>query len=139
MRRRNRSTFIVVMSSSSITMLPVSVSMSRLIIFKVVVLPQPEGPTSMTMLPAGIYMVRQSTAGTAWPGNALVISRSRIETPWEAAVGAARSFCRSDTEPSRCGEPADADEDEIEQQGEEDDADHANDHGLQRVHSPYPG
>ncbi len=41
---------------------PLVGSISRLIIFIVVVLPHPEGPTSMTISPAGISMVMLSTA-----------------------------------------------------------------------------
>jgi len=49
-------------------MLPSVGSISRLIIFSVVVLPQPDGPTNMTIFPAGISSVRPSTAGFFWPG-----------------------------------------------------------------------
>ncbi len=38
-------------------------SISRLIIFSVVVFPQPEGPQNITIDPAGISMFSPSTAG----------------------------------------------------------------------------
>jgi hypothetical protein len=37
-------------------------SISRLIIFSDVVLPQPEGPTNITISPAGMVRLRPSTA-----------------------------------------------------------------------------
>ncbi len=53
-------------------------SMIRLIIFIVVVFPQPDGPTRMTISPSGISMVRLSTARSFWPGKRFVSSSSRI-------------------------------------------------------------
>jgi len=44
-------------------MLPSLGSMSRLIIFRVVVLPQPDGPTNTTISPAGMVRFTFSTAG----------------------------------------------------------------------------
>lgn len=58
--------------SPLITMDPSVGSIRRLIILSVVVLPQPEGPTNITMLPAGISMVSPPTAGLVWPGYCLV-------------------------------------------------------------------
>jgi hypothetical protein len=43
-------------------------STSRLIILSVVVLPQPDGPTSATSSPAGMSSESASTAGRALPG-----------------------------------------------------------------------
>ena len=49
-------------------MVPDVGSISRLIIRIVVVLPHPDGPTKMTILPAGIVIVTSSTAGFLLPG-----------------------------------------------------------------------
>ena len=57
-----------VTSSSPIRIRPEVGSISRLIIFRVVDLPQPEGPTKITVSPALISMVTLSTAGPALPG-----------------------------------------------------------------------
>ena len=64
MLRRSSSPSIPVTSWPSITMLPLVGSISRLIILSVVVLPQPDGPTNMTTLPAGISRVSPPTAGS---------------------------------------------------------------------------
>jgi hypothetical protein len=45
---------------------------------KVVVLPQPDGPTSATIFPSGIDNVSLSTAGEALPGKTLVTSLIEI-------------------------------------------------------------
>jgi hypothetical protein len=42
--------------------------MMRLIIFSVVVFPQPDGPTRMTISPSAMDRSRASTAGAACPG-----------------------------------------------------------------------
>lgn len=42
-------------------------SISRLIIFSVVVLPQPEGPTMATVSPASMAIVSSLTAGLSCP------------------------------------------------------------------------
>ena len=52
--------------------------MSRLISSMVVVLPQPDGPTSTTISPRGMSMLTWSTAGLAWPGYRFVNSTKRI-------------------------------------------------------------
>ena len=77
-------------------MLPVSGSISRLIIFMVVVLPQPDGPTSTTTSPAGMRRLTSSTAAPRWPGYRLLTPVSSIaapRVPWAAcsAAGAART------------------------------------------------
>ena len=63
MWRRSSSGSRLVTSSSPIRMRPLVGSMRRLIIFIVVVLPQPDGPTSITISPAGISIEMLSTAG----------------------------------------------------------------------------
>src|SRR4028118_1715000 len=52
--------------------------MIRLIIFIVVVLPHPEGPTKTTISPSGISSERFSTAGCACPGKVFVRFSNRI-------------------------------------------------------------
>ena len=54
--------------------------MMRLIIFIVVVLPQPDGPTSTTISPSWMSIVSASTALRWVPGNRFVSSSSRIMT-----------------------------------------------------------
>ena len=63
MRRRSWSAFVVVTSSPSRTMRPLVGSMSLLINLSVVDLPQPEGPTRITISPTGTSIVSSSTAG----------------------------------------------------------------------------
>jgi hypothetical protein len=53
-------------------------SMMRLIIFIVVVFPQPDGPTSTTHSPAGIVRLKLLTAGFAVLGYCLVKFSKRI-------------------------------------------------------------
>ena len=65
-------------SSPARKMRPPDGSMSRLIIFSVVVFPQPEGPTSTVTSPSGTSMSRASTA--TWPlSQRLVSDSSRIK------------------------------------------------------------
>jgi hypothetical protein len=54
--------------------------MMRLIIFIVVVLPQPDGPTSTTISPSRMSIVSASTAVRWVPGKRFVSSSSRIMT-----------------------------------------------------------
>ncbi len=68
MRRRSWSALTEVTSSPSRMIRPVVGSMSRFIIFSVVVLPQPDGPMSITILPSGTSNSSSSTAGRSWPG-----------------------------------------------------------------------
>src|SRR5947209_2500609 len=65
-------------------MRPLVGSISRLIIFMVVVLPQPDGPTSTHSSPSGTSRVSSSTA--TWPSKRLVTRSSRITRP-DASVG----------------------------------------------------
>src|SRR4051794_11854830 len=72
MRRRNLSGLTFVTSSPSRKTLPEVGSMRRLIIFIVVALPHPDGPTSTTISPAGICLRRFSTDGWACEGKSFV-------------------------------------------------------------------
>jgi hypothetical protein len=65
-RRRSSASRSITLSPSR-RILPLVGSISRLIIFIVVVLPQPEGPTSTTISPAGMRIETLSTAGCCWP------------------------------------------------------------------------
>lgn len=58
------------MSWSSMRIVPDVGSISRLIIFNEVVLPQPEGPTNVTISPAGTVRESESTAATFCPDSA---------------------------------------------------------------------
>ena len=49
-------------------MSPSVMSIMRLTIRMAVVLPQPEGPTSTHISPAGTVSDSASTAGSSWPG-----------------------------------------------------------------------
>ncbi|KPC70940.1 hypothetical protein ADL35_36670, partial [Streptomyces sp. NRRL WC-3753] len=62
MRRRSSTGSTADMSSPPRKIRPEVGSMSRLTIFIVVVLPHPEGPTSVTSSPAATSKVRSSTA-----------------------------------------------------------------------------
>ncbi len=53
-------------------------SISRLTIFMVVVLPQPDGPSSTQISPSGTSIDTWSTAGAEPPGKTLVTRSSRI-------------------------------------------------------------
>ncbi len=68
MRRRSSSGELWVTSSPSSRMTPLVGSMMRLTIFIVVVLPQPDGPTSTTISPCGTTRSSSRTAGSLWPG-----------------------------------------------------------------------
>ncbi len=57
-----------VTSSSPIMIRPEVGSISRLIIFRVVDLPHPEGPTRITVSPGLMSMLTLSTAGVGLPG-----------------------------------------------------------------------
>src|SRR4051812_31908042 len=65
------------MSSSSTRILPPDGSMRRLIIRRIVVLPQPDGPTSTQTSPSGTSRLRSSTA-TSPAGYCLRTDSSRI-------------------------------------------------------------
>src|SRR4051812_4071707 len=100
----------------------------RLIIRIVVVLPQPDGPTKTTILPAGTTMEKSSTAASRVPGYRLVTCSSSISTPETS------SFSATDT--PRNGEALDQDVNAVEQQGEDDHPDRAGDGLVQGVGAP---
>src|SRR5882757_8900982 len=81
MWRRSSSASRRVTSSSPMRMRPLLGSIRRLIIFIVVVLPQPEGPTSITISPAGISRVMLSTAGADRASYRFVTPSSRMRAP----------------------------------------------------------
>src|SRR3712207_4095283 len=90
MRRRSRSASTRVTSSPPSRMRPVVGSMIRLTIFIVVVLPQPDGPTSTDSSPAA--KVRSSWATpTAPSGETLLTPSSRIPGEQPVAGSARRS------------------------------------------------
>src|SRR5258706_1590475 len=66
-------------------MRPLVGSMSRLTIFMVVVLPQPDGPTSTQISPSGTSRVRSSTATLPLPKR-FVRCSSRITSEREVSV-----------------------------------------------------
>src|SRR5918996_3309453 len=65
-------------SSPPIVIRPAVGSMSRLIIFIVVVLPHPDGPTRTTVSPLPISRERSPTAGARAPGKRLDTFRREI-------------------------------------------------------------
>ena len=67
-----------VMSTPSISIVPEVASTSRLIIFRVVVLPHPDGPTSTTISPSLMSRLSSLTAGLVWLGKVLETPRRRI-------------------------------------------------------------
>ena len=70
MPRRSSVTSRVAASTPSMRIRPLVGSMSRLTILRLVVLPQPDGPTSTQILPAGTLNERSLTApGPLTPGS----------------------------------------------------------------------
>jgi hypothetical protein len=109
-----------------------------LIIFKVVVLPQPEGPTNMTIFPAGTSMVSPSTAGFAWPAYRLVTWSSRMRAPVIPSARAGTAVV-SDTDTSRSCESTQAEEQEIKDESKNDDTNDAGDNGFKGIRAAEPG
>ena len=68
-------------SSSPIVIVPEVGSISRLIIFSEVVLPHPDGPTNITISPAGMVRLSPSTAAVRWPAYRLLTFSRRISAP----------------------------------------------------------
>jgi hypothetical protein len=66
------------MSSPATVIRPDVGSTSRLIIFSVVVLPQPDGPTSTTISPSATSSERLETAAVGSPEKTLVTASRRI-------------------------------------------------------------
>ncbi len=69
---------MAVASTPSTQMVPEVGSMIRLIIFNVVVLPQPDGPTSVMIVPRLTSKLRSPTAGRADPPNVFDMCSNRI-------------------------------------------------------------
>src|SRR5438067_2173737 len=78
MRRRNKIGFSSRTFLKSITISPEVGSIRRLTMRNRVVLPEPEVPTSIQVLPSATSKVTASTAGLLAPGNTLVISWNAI-------------------------------------------------------------
>ncbi len=68
MVRRSFTGSMSVTSSPPMRIRPPVGSINRLIIFRVVDFPHPEGPTKTTVSPAPISMLTLSTAGRSLPG-----------------------------------------------------------------------
>src|SRR4051794_28437619 len=101
-------------------MRPAVGSISRLIIFSVVVLPHPEGPISMTISPSGMAMSSWLTAGVSLPGyvfstpsrtimSDFPVPGSGTMTVWSAV---------SDTDPPGDGQSLDDGEEDLEDGGD---------------------
>src|SRR4051812_38958934 len=132
MWRRSSSGSRLVTSSSPMKIRPLVGSISLLIIFMVVVLPHPDGPTSMTISPAGISMVRLSTAGSEDPASyRFVTPSSRILTPPVVAL--------SDTNPPWDGETGEEVQHRIEDDRQNQDAHRRSDDGVGRVRAAHAG
>src|SRR5687768_16438798 len=101
--------------------------MMRLIIFIVVVLPHPEGPTRTTISPSYISIERSSTAASPWAGKTLVRSSRRIMV---SAVCVFSSVALSVTDTPRSRQFANQIEERVEQQRQHDDAEYAADHQV---------
>src|SRR5690606_627780 len=103
MLRRRVTVSIPLVSSPLIRIVPLLGVMRRLIIFRVVVFPQPDGPSSTHISPSGTFRLTLSTALNVWPcfcENCLVRFSSFIiiESPSESvppANGAATSRAQS--------------------------------------------
>src|SRR5690606_12447660 len=96
----------------------------------VVVFPHPDGPTKATSSPAGMSNVTLSTAGADWPGNCLVSARNSMPTPAASLLN---------TEPPRGGQVTDGEEEEVEEHGDDHDAEGACQGGVERVHRAQAG
>src|SRR3954468_8114896 len=97
-------------------------SMSRLIIFSDVVLPHPEGPTNMTISPAGMTRLSPSTAATGWPAYFLLTFSSRIAAPLISVLDPSACVSvavMSDPDSLRDGDPAEQQEESVEDQGDD--------------------
>src|SRR5690349_10563944 len=123
-------------------MRPLVGSMSRLIIFIVVVLPQPEGPTSITISPAGISMVMLSTAGADFASYCLLTPSSKMRAPRDGCgppgAAAESMVAESDTDPPRGCEPGEDVEHGVENDRQDQDPDGSRDHGVGGVGASHP-
>src|SRR5215213_10274874 len=73
--------------------------MSRLIIFRVVVLPHPEGPTRAVRVPRGTSRLSSWTAAAVDPGNTLVTPSSLMAT----SSAASSPLCSTVASRPACG------------------------------------
>src|SRR3954454_16356241 len=78
MPRRSSAGLLLLTLSPPRRMSPEVMSISRLTIRIAVVLPQPDGPTSTQISPAGTSRLRSSTAGAGAPGYSLVTARNSM-------------------------------------------------------------
>src|SRR5262245_18606278 len=78
MARRNSSGSSRDVSAPSTRIRPDDGSISRFVILRVVLLPQPEEPISTHTSPDAISRLKRSTAGTAEPAKYLLTSSRRI-------------------------------------------------------------
>src|SRR6056297_2886097 len=127
---------MVVTSSPSMMMWPEDGSMMRLIILRLVVLPQPDGPTKTTISPLGIFRLRRSTAGDSCPGKRLVSSWSSIIVSPRCASSPRRAWgwsalVTSLTDTSRDGQTADGEVEQVEQHRQNDDEEGAAEQRLE--------
>src|SRR3990170_6122113 len=76
--RRNRCGSVLIALTPATQMSPEVGSTMRLIIFRVVVLPHPDGPTSTTISPSDTSNERSPTAGEGLPGNDFETCSRRI-------------------------------------------------------------
>src|SRR6188768_3346613 len=128
MCRRSSSAPCPLMSLSPMWIEPDVGSISRLIIFSDVVLPQPEGPTNITISPAGMTRLSPSTAAECWPTYFLVTFSRRISAPLISGELCSSARCvpvvvMSDPDSLRDGEPAEEEQEEVEDQGDDHDPD----------------
>ena len=86
-------------------------SMSRLIIFSVVVLPQPDGPTSTVSWPSGMVRLSEPTAGRDEPGKVLETSSSRMAVA--ALVAHRMKYHQTDRKTATTATTTDADHDPL--------------------------
>src|SRR5918998_4403805 len=126
--RRRMSEFTFVTSSPWRKILPLEGSIRRLIIFIVVVLPQPDGPTKTTISPSYISIERSSTAGSSWAGKSLERFSSRIMV---SAVCLSSLVALSVTDPPGSRKFAEHVEERIEDQRQHDDAEYAAKHQVE--------
>src|SRR3954451_22677856 len=83
MPRRSSAGLLLLTLSPPRRMSPEVMSISRLTIRIAVVLPQPDGPTSTQISPAGTSRLRSSTAGAGAPGDRFVTDRnSMLAADW---------------------------------------------------------
>src|SRR5918998_5923573 len=130
MRRLSLSPLTFVTSSPCKKILPEVGSMMRLIIFIVVVLPHPDGPTKTTISPSGISIERSSTAGCVCPGKTFVRFSSRIIISGAFATPVLPEPL-SVMQTSRCSEFSEHRKEPVEEQGQHDYGEHRPEHQVE--------